>query len=279
MLETFEKNRESRRRLGRRRLVVSVAAALLVHFLLLLFVGFRAHMPDRSSEDTEHFLEITEFIPPEKDKTDTEVKDPLRSSDRSYNSEVNRLKFGISGSPPSFSSSSPPSSAKSGADKSDHSLEPDNDLVRELARNTDEKSLQGFYSDSSERVGNDGDYRGKSADETDISVKEFKHYSYWIKLKRKIENAWRPADAGVLIQTGSNIQTNVRIIIARDGRLQFVGIVTPSGSPRFDREAIRAVKAASPYSPFPQSWENDIIDTVIRFIIVDFSWRQILIQS
>ncbi len=273
VLRAFERNRENRKRSRRKRLIASIAAALLFHFFLLLFVGIRAYIP--VGEPEEQFLEITEFIPPEQDEPDTPVEDPKKLSDRSYNSRVNKQKFGISGSPPP--SPSFPATRRD-TDKSDEKLSLNDKFVRELIKNTTKESFRDFYPQSDRQVGNDGDYRGEDAEETDISVEKFKHYSYLIKLKEKIANAWRPADARVAY-AGSDIQANVRIVIARNGELKLVRIVTTSGFPRFDREAVRAVKAASPYSPLPQNWENDKLDIVMNFILINFSWRQILIQS
>lgn len=274
-LKAFERNRDGRKRSARKRLALSFAAALLLHFFLLLVAGLWTLAPGKDAKE-ELFLEIAEFIPSEEDKPDAPVENPRKFSERSYRSEEDKLKFGIAGSPPSSSSFFSAGKGAAGAPRKDVSLS--GNFVRRLIRDAGEQSLGDLYRESERRIGNDGDYRGEDADESDFSVKEFKHYSYWIKLKRKIENVWRPA-SGRVPRTGADIHANVRIVIARDGRLELARIVTPSGFPRFDSEAIRAVRTASPYSPFPKSWEDDRIDTVIRFIMVDFSWKRVLIQS
>ena len=45
--------------------------------------------------------------------------------------------------------------------------------------------------------------------------------------------------------------TSVRIVIARDGRLLSVEIVSPSGQPEMDRGVLQGVRAGSPYTPLP----------------------------
>lgn len=42
--------------------------------------------------------------------------------------------------------------------------------------------------------------------------------------------------------------------IKRNGDLENIQLLNSSGYARLDNEAIRAIRSASPYSPFPEGW-------------------------
>lgn len=273
MLKTFQKNSESRKRSQRKRMIVSFAAALLLHLFLLVFVvlGFNIS-PERRPANQENLF-ATELILPD-EEPETPVENPEMLSQKSYKSEKSKRKFGVSGSPPS---SAPPPAAR--ANPGDGSFSQQDSFARRLTRNIDRQSLRESYiRESGRRIGNDGNPMGDD-NENDFSVlKDLKRYSYWIKFKQKVENVWRPPRYAQASEMSPTIQTNLRIVIARDGRLELVQVVAPSGFPGFDREAVRAVRAASPYNPFPGSWGEERIDFVMNFVlVVDIYWKKTII--
>lgn len=92
----------------------------------------------------------------------------------------------------------------------------------------------------------------KKEDTVDLDTTEFKYHSYFLKLKRQIEGVWNYPRESVM--RGEQGELLVIFTIARDGRLEGVRIIHSSLHPRLDDEAIRAIRVAAPYSPFPESW-------------------------
>ena len=67
-------------------------------------------------------------------------------------------------------------------------------------------------------------------------------------MKRRIENVWRyPPEARGL--TGNLVVT---FGITRDGRLSDLQLTQTSGIAPLDNEAIRAIRQATPFTPFPE---------------------------
>ena len=84
----------------------------------------------------------------------------------------------------------------------------------------------------------------------DINTREDKLFSYLLGLKRKIEGVWvYPQMAG---QNGIGGMLTVEFVIARDGKLLGVRQLDTSGHKILDLHAVRAIKHAAPYHPFPQ---------------------------
>ncbi len=83
-----------------------------------------------------------------------------------------------------------------------------------------------------------------------LDTRDFRYISYFAHIKRKIELSWTyPEEAA---RAGVYGELMLRFTLTRDGRLQDVRLVRSSGSRVLDEEAIRAVKFANPYNPFPR---------------------------
>ncbi len=92
----------------------------------------------------------------------------------------------------------------------------------------------------------------KKEDTVDLNTVEFRYFSYFAKLKEKIEQVWNyPETSRINGEQGSLFLV---FTIRRDGSLEDVKLINPSGYARLDDEAIRAIRVASPFSPFPKSW-------------------------
>lgn len=96
-----------------------------------------------------------------------------------------------------------------------------------------------------------GNVNGKE-DTVDLNTVEFRYFSYFAKLKEKIEQVWNYPEASRL--NGEQGSLFLVFTIRRDGSLEDVKLINPSGYARLDDEAIRAIRIASPFSPFPKSW-------------------------
>ncbi len=91
-------------------------------------------------------------------------------------------------------------------------------------------------------------------DTVDLNTIEFKYFSYFAKLKQKIEQVWNYPEASRL--RGEQGELFLVFSIRRDGYLEDVKLITPSGYNRLDEEALRAIRVASPFPPFPKQWEG-----------------------
>jgi protein TonB len=92
----------------------------------------------------------------------------------------------------------------------------------------------------------------KKEDTVDLNTVEFRYFSYFAKLKEKIEQVWNYPEASRL--NGEQGSLFLVFTIKRDGSLEDVKLINPSGYARLDDEAVRAIRVASPFSPFPKSW-------------------------
>ncbi len=98
------------------------------------------------------------------------------------------------------------------------------------------------------------DHLKKKEDTIDLNTNHFKYYSYFIGLKKQIENVWHyPKDAAV---KGKHGKLNLIFTVSSDGDLEKLKVLRSSGYASLDDEAVRAIKVAAPYHPFPKSWEG-----------------------
>ncbi|MFQ5853383.1 MAG: TonB family protein [Candidatus Binatia bacterium] len=79
---------------------------------------------------------------------------------------------------------------------------------------------------------------------------QLEYTAYLEQVKKGIVRAWKyPEQASQKREEG---KVDVEFTILRDGRLENVRVLGSSGFPSLDREAIRAVRAASPFNPIPE---------------------------
>lgn len=89
-------------------------------------------------------------------------------------------------------------------------------------------------------------------DTVELSTTEFRYLSYFSKLKSQIESVWNyPEESRYRGEEG---QLFLVFTIKRNGDLENIELLNSSGYARLDNEAIRAIRSASPYSPFPEGW-------------------------
>ncbi len=89
----------------------------------------------------------------------------------------------------------------------------------------------------------------------DLNTTEYKYISYFTKLKERIYQIWKyPKESQARREQG-----NIRIVftLRKDGYLENVRIIQSSGFKNLDREVLRTIRVASPYNPFPESWEEE----------------------
>ena len=83
-----------------------------------------------------------------------------------------------------------------------------------------------------------------------LDTQDKRYSSYTGIIKEKIGLQWRyPPQAKENLIEG---RLAVLFSLDRQGRMTRIEVIKPSGSELLDREAIRAVKTAAPYPPFPE---------------------------
>ena len=81
--------------------------------------------------------------------------------------------------------------------------------------------------------------------------------SYFDHVKRKVFDAWQPAEVWRLVDPTGNIYghanrvTEVGVCLSRDGKLVGVLVTLSSSVPELDNEALRAFGAAAPFAAVP----------------------------
>ena len=92
----------------------------------------------------------------------------------------------------------------------------------------------------------------KNEETVDLSTKEFKYISYFIKIKRKIEMVWSYPRESYL--KGHSGKVRVLMSLNKNGKLVDIKILNSSGYELLDNEAKDSIIDAAPYPPFPNSW-------------------------
>jgi protein TonB len=94
------------------------------------------------------------------------------------------------------------------------------------------------------------DPEAQESEVVSLDTRDFRYISYFATIKRQIELVWTyPEEAA---RAGIYGELLLQFTILRDGHLEEVRLMRSSGSRILDEEAIRAVKAANPYNPFPK---------------------------
>lgn len=100
----------------------------------------------------------------------------------------------------------------------------------------------------------------------DINTREDKFYSYMLHLKKKIEGVWvYPSTAA---KSGLGGSLAVEFSIAKDGQLLYVNLLDSSGHTILDESALRAIKSAAPYFPFPPRLQAKRLKIRANFIYI-----------
>lgn len=97
-------------------------------------------------------------------------------------------------------------------------------------------------------TGEEGDTGSTTERTISLDSQDSRFASYLLGVKRRIESLWTypPEARGV---TGSLIVT---FSITRDGHLSELQLADTSGIAPLDNEAIRAIREATPFAPFPE---------------------------
>ena len=97
-----------------------------------------------------------------------------------------------------------------------------------------------------------------------LNTTETKYVSYFNRIKHQIQLVWRyPTQAA---QRGVSGQLTLKFQISRDGNLLGVYLVDDSGFEILDIAAVKAVKEAAPYYPFPITISKKKLSILATFV-------------
>ena len=288
----------------------SIILSVLIHLIIILFLilGNLDSLKVKDKNKTakkEDFIEITEYKPPKKKETEP-PKNAKLLAEKSHKAEKEKTKDTTTRlakkSPPKPKVAKKPNLKKQNKKvvkkkttektKKQKDIKKKDKVLRDhklaalpkkkwLRREQDKSNKPENLSPSSQNfsVPNpsnlpplEGARNIPRKEETvDLNTKEFKYFSYFLKLKRQIEGVWHyPTESA---QRGEQGHLNVIFTITKTGYLEDVKIIKSSGYGRLDSEAIRAIRVASPYTPFPQSWDGLERLNVRATFEYNFAWK------
>ena len=97
-----------------------------------------------------------------------------------------------------------------------------------------------------------------------LDTKEEKYASYFSRIKHQIQRTWvYPAQGTERRLSG---ELTLKFEISRDGNLLGLRLVNTSGSNILDINAIKAVKEAAPYYPFPTTISKKKLSILATFV-------------
>lgn len=104
----------------------------------------------------------------------------------------------------------------------------------------------------------------KEGKELLIATKEYKYWSYLDKMKRKIELLWQYPEVARINGLSGSLKINFSI--DKTGKLKEVVLIESSGYKFFDDAAMKALRDASPFAPFPDTWDVEKLNIEGTFI-------------
>ena len=285
-----------------------IVASVLFHLLLILLYLLTYPIDKRvaKQEEKPKYIEITD-VPVPKEKETEPPKETKRYAERSHQTPEEKTKddFTRKGSVSSLPQpkrqlaqpkrsertarrEEKPKKEKSVKKEPQIASLPKEDIGEELkapGKETQEKKIHEITKDDlfSSAASNpfpeqqgardflgSGDV-GKKEDTVDLNTTEFRYFSYFLKLKRQIEGVWNYPETSRL--RGEQGELFLIFTIKRNGELEGVDLIDPSGYARLDEEAIRAIRVAAPFSPFPESWNLERLNVraVFRYQI-SYGW-------
>ena len=97
-----------------------------------------------------------------------------------------------------------------------------------------------------------------------LDTTEVKYASYFARIKHQIERVWvYPLEAA---QRGISGDLSLTFRISKDGNLLGVRLVNQSGYEILDVAALKAVKEAAPFYPFPKSIQREKLTILANFV-------------
>jgi protein TonB len=124
--------------------------------------------------------------------------------------------------------------------------------------------LDGFDAKKFAKMNTNPGEEGDDDQPISLNTTEVKYASYFARIKHQIERVWAyPEEAA---RRGVSGEITLRFQISKDGNLVGVYLVDASGSELLDTAAMKAVKGAAPFYPFPLTITKEKLSILATFI-------------
>lgn len=124
--------------------------------------------------------------------------------------------------------------------------------------------LDGFDAKKFAKMDTDPGAEADDDEPISLNTTEVKYASYFARIKHQIERVWiYPEEAA---RKGISGEMTLRFQISKDGNLVGVYLIDASGSELLDVAALRAVKGAAPFYPFPLTITKEKLSILATFI-------------
>ena len=248
-------------------LILSIIIHLLIFIIALILGDF-----GKFDKEPLKYIEITEIIQ-EPNINNEKAKRLAKNSRKALKETAPKEEINNYKKPSAQSSESQLSKKenKKNDKEEDKPLEKDGYIAKK--KKEDKKTEESISSKESIFSPKITDNKVKLNEETvDLDTKEFKYISYFLKIKRKIELVWSyPQEAYSKGYTGKVL---VKMSLDKKGKLIDVKVLKSSGYKILDNEATKSIIEASPYAPFPESWEGlDKLNIRVKFAYLTGSWQ------
>lgn len=296
-----------RRDKKRRRTIIPFLVASILFHLVLAFLYLLLYPIDKQAQkpkDQPKFIEITE-LPVPKEKETKPPKEVKRFAERSHQAPEEKTRDdltkrgSVSAIPQSKQSNTPRQSRERKTAKEElkkkeavkeprelatipKELEKDSELPRKELKEkklpdiTKEQLFSAAPRQFSQQRQSSQEFLGsrnaeKNEDTVDLDTTEYRYLSYFLKLKRQIEGVWNYPELSRI--RGEQGELFLIFTIRKDGFLEDVKLLDTSGYARLDDEALRAIRVASPFSPFPESWNLERLNIRATFRYqISYGW-------
>ena len=122
--------------------------------------------------------------------------------------------------------------------------------------NLEKHALQNPQVEGNEEL--DGD------DSIPLNTKDAKYVSYFSRVKQQIQRAWIYPPQATKNPMGGEL--SLKFEISKDGNLLNLRLINTSGSNILDANAIKAVRGAAPYYPFPTTIPKEKLSILATFV-------------
>lgn len=99
------------------------------------------------------------------------------------------------------------------------------------------------------------------------------HMAYFKSVREVINTRWNYPP--LALENKWEGQVILELVVLADGQLEEVRVINSSGHSALDDEAVRAVRAASPFQPFPSRIQKSRLKVVAKFEYVDDRWEEV----
>lgn len=244
----------------------AMIAALVAHAIVLTGISFRADV----SSDIASQIEVTLAMQPSADQPDRASKvAQANQAGSGDNSELNQVTSANQAPPSAAASESRRASEAEDLRNGQQKVATARDAERKIARETEEQKQQSKLEDYSPEVARlnreletlqaelDEQTRALSDNPrvrrlTSASAKRSVDAAYLLDWRQRLEAVGNKYYPEASIRYGIFGNVKLMVVIRYDGTLEDVRVLSSSGYAVLDEAAIKVVRMAAPFAPFPK---------------------------